>query len=101
MPILYHHPVSLTVAQSVRIILQAKEKDICTQQPIGCSTSNTFVVDLSKLDDRDDIRADGLGVWINKGVKSSYCNLQFQGDAVKSIKILDSKPSTKHSSCIA
>jgi len=68
MPILYHphHPVNLTIAQSVRIILQAKDKEIYTQQPIGCSTSNTFLVDLSQLDEHDDIRSDDLEVWINK-----------------------------------
>ena len=73
MPILFHHPVSLTIAQSVRIILQAKDEDICTQQPIaiGYFTSNSFLVELSQLDDCDDIRSDDLAVWINKGVKSS------------------------------
>ena len=96
MPILFHHPVSLTIAQSVRIILQAKDEEICTQQPIGCLTSNSFLVDLSQLDDRDDIRSDDLGVWINKGVKSSFCHLQFKDDAVKNIEVLDYKPSVKH-----
>jgi len=98
LPILFCNPVSLTISQSVRILLQAKKEEICTQQPIGCTSSNTFVVDLSKLDDRNDIRADDLGVWVNKGVKSSFCNVKFKDDRIKSVKVLDYKPSTKHSS---
>jgi len=98
LPILFCNPVSLTISQSVRILLQAKKEEICTQQPIGCTSSNTFVVDLSELDDRNDIRADDLGVWVNKGVKSSFCNVEFKDDRVKSVKVLDYKPSTKQSS---
>ena len=57
----------------------------------------TFLVDVSKLKDRDDIRADDLGVWINKGVKSSFCTITIQGDSVKSVTVLDYKPSVKSS----
>ena len=57
-PILYDHPVSLAVAESVKMILQTNDNMVCTQQPVGCSTSNTFLVDLSQLDERDDIRSD-------------------------------------------
>ena len=80
------------------MILQANDEEVCTQQPIGCSTSNTFLVDLSQLDKRDDIRSDDLGVWINRGVKSSFCNIQFQGDAVKKVEVLDFKPPVKQHS---
>ena len=67
----------------MRIILQAQETDTCMEQPIGCSSSMTFLVDASKLQDREDIRADDLGVWINRVVKSSFCTINIQGDAVK------------------
>ena len=80
------------------MILQANDEEVCTQQPIGCSTSNTFLVDLSQLDERDDIRSDDLGVWINRGVKSSFCNIQFQVDAVKKVEVLDFKPPVKQHS---
>jgi len=56
------------------------------------------VVDLSELDDGSDIRADDLGVWVNKGVKSSFYNVEFKDDMVKSVKVLDYEPSTKQSS---
>ena len=90
--------VSFTVGEAVRIILQAQEADTCTEQPIGCSSSMTFLVDVSKLQDREDIRADDLGVWINKGVKSSFCTINIQGEAVKNVTVLDFKPSVKRSS---
>lgn len=91
-------PVSFTVGEAVRILLQAQENKICTEQPIGCSSSMAFLIDLSKLDDREDIRADDLGVWINTGVKSSFCNVTFLGDAVQKVNVLDFKPSMNHSS---
>ena len=96
-PIFREGTVSFTVGSAVKIILQAQETELCSEQPIGCSSSMTFLVDVSKLKDRDDIRADDLGVWINKGVKSSFCTITIQGDSVKSVTVLDYKPSVKSS----
>ena len=80
----------------MRYLLEA-EREMCIEPPIGCSTSGTFLVDLSKLDHRDDIRADDLGVWINKGVKTSHCIVRFCGENVRSVTVLDCKPTIRSS----
>lgn len=96
-PIFREGMVSFTAGSAVKIILQAWETEICSQQPIGCSSSMTFLVDVSKLQDTDDIRADDLGVWNNKGVKSTFCTVMIQDDSVKNVTVLDYKPSVKSS----
>ena len=70
-------PVSFTVGEAVRILLQVQENKIYTEQPIGCFSSMAFLINLSKLDDREGIRADDLGVWIKTGVKLSSVMLRF------------------------
>ena len=55
-------------------------------------------MDLSKLDHRDDIRSDDLGVWKNQGVKSSYYSVRFQNDDVQSVRVLENKPAVMRSS---
>lgn len=88
-----------TIEDAVKILLQTPIESICTQQPIGCSSSKTFVVDVSKLDHRDDIRCDDLGVWKNQGVKSSYCSVRFHNDHdVQRVKVLENKPAVMRSS---
>ena len=87
----------MSVEDAVRIILQPHQ-NVCTQQPIGCRTSGTFIVDLSKLDDRDDVKADDLGVWKNQGVRSTYCSIKFESEDVKKITVLGSKPAVMRSS---
>ena len=65
---------------------------ICLKQPTGCFKSSTFIVDLSKLDHREDIRADDLGVWRNVGVKSTYYSISLDSNShVRRIKNLKSK----------
>ena len=96
-PIFSESVTSYSVEDAVKIILQPHQ-NVCTQQPIGCRTSGTFVVDLSKLDDRDDIKADDLGVWKNQGVRSTYCSIKFESEEVKKITVLGSKPAVMRSS---
>ena len=85
---------NLSVEDAVRIILEPHQ-NVCTQQPIGCHTSSAFVVELSKLDDCDDIKADDLGVWKNQVVRSTYCSIKFESEDVKKITVLDSKPAAQ------
>ena len=86
------------VGEAVRSILEAQDNEIYTDQPVGCSCSMTFLIDASKLSNCEDIRADDLGVWINKGMKSTFCLIKIQGDAVQKVNILDHKPSVKRTS---
>lgn len=67
---------------------------MCTEQPVGCLFSATFIVNQSKLQHRDDLRADDLGAWKNCGVRSTYCSVIFGGDdrVRRVVKIGNSKP---------
>ena len=42
-----------------------------------------FIVDLSKLDKPEDIRADDLGSWICNGKRSSWSVLNEDGDIIE------------------
>ena len=54
------------------------------------------MVDTSKLEDRSDILADDMGVWINNGVDTTYFAVSWCGDTVKAVK--HSPPSTSSTS---
>ena len=45
---------------------------ICSKQPVHVCRNVTFVVDLEKLEDPTDVRADENGVWIRKGSPVVY-----------------------------
>ena len=97
-PIFSTSDTSYSVEDAVRITLQPNQ-NICTQQPIGCHISSTFVIDLSALDERDDIKADDLGVWKNQGVRSTYCSIKWENDKIQKITVLgNNKPAVMRSS---
>ena len=61
--------------EAITLFFDVDNNLICTEQPTGCRFSATFIVDVSQLRHRDDIRADDLGVWKNCGVRSMYCSV--------------------------
>ena len=89
--ILPKHPTIIWKKQLKRFNHEVK-RDVGSKQPIGVVTSSSFFVDLSKLEHRADIRSDDLGVWINKGVRSTYSRILFD-DKIKKIVKMPSKPS--------
>lgn len=50
-------------------IFNPPKDSVCSKQPIGVTKSCTFIVNVGKLDHRNDIRSDDLGVWKNDGIK--------------------------------
>jgi len=50
-----------------------QEELLCSSQPVCVENNVSFVVDLSKLKDPNDVRADDLGAWKCTG----SCTLQF------------------------
>jgi len=48
---------------------------ICSKQPVHICRNLSFVVDLHKLDDPVDIRADENGVWVQKGSPVAYVSM--------------------------
>ena len=47
--------------------------DVCTDHPVGCMMNATFLVDTSKLQHPQDIKADDLGTFKNNRVQHRYC----------------------------
>ena len=51
---------------------QVPTAKICSKQPVHVCHNASFVVDLHKLDDPVDVRADENGVWMRKGSPVAY-----------------------------
>ena len=83
---------------AVEKIFNLPKEMICSKQPIGVSCSSTIFVDLSKLSDRADVRADDLGVWINQGVQSKYCSVQFEKNMARRIQKFACQPAVMRAS---
>ena len=61
-------------------------KVVCNNVPTSIHKNVAFVVDTSKLEDRSDILADDLGVWINNGVDTTYFTVSLCGNTIKAVK---------------
>lgn len=59
---------------------------IATSQPVGVKDNMAFIVDLSKLESEDDIRADDLGSWICNGKRRQQCSLDNFGRVIDIVK---------------
>lgn len=65
MPV-YEYPTKGYSREEIACILcdpALQEELICSSQPVSVENNVSFVVDLSKLKDPNDVRADDLGAW--------------------------------------
>ena len=69
---------SYGVDDAVKLLFNADQDVICSKQPVGCKKSATFIIDVSNFGHCDDVRADDLGVWCNKGVRTNYFRVSFR-----------------------
>lgn len=97
-PIYSSESVNYSAEDAIALFFSVGNDVVCTAQPTGCCFSATFIVDLSKLSHRDDIRADDHGAWKNCGVRSTYCSIALNSDGhVRRVKKM-AKPSVmRHS----
>lgn len=94
-PIYSNEAINYSAEDAVTLLFNAVSSDVCTEQPIGCCSTVTFIVDVPKLNHRDDIWADDLGAWKNCGVRSTYCSASFDSDnKVRRVKKIGSSPSS-------
>ena len=83
---------------AIGLFFNTNEDAICTAQPTGCRFSATFIVDTAKLNHRDDIRADDLGVWKNCGVRSTYSSVTFNSNEhVRRVRKMSKPAVMRHS----
>ena len=73
LPVFQCGRMEYTVAELVSILLGnvSKEK-VCKAQPVNVEHNCSFVVDLSCVNDPNDLRADDSGVWKHQGVRKSW-----------------------------
>ena len=53
---------------------------VCTEMPIGCETTSTFLLDTSYFQNALDIRADDNGKWHLNGRKSEFIGIDEDGN---------------------
>ena len=79
LPIFRHIPVNtkrvFTVEQIVKTLLDPKLEQsgkVCRKLPVSISHNVVFIVDVSKLDDPNDVNCDDMGVWRNNRVDTVF-----------------------------
>ena len=73
----------------VRLLLHPQlqsSKFISAKVPTSISESVSFLVDLDRLENRDDILADDMGVWKNNGVDTSYAHATLSAGKVMHVE---------------
>lgn len=71
---------ALLAEEIIKILFEVEESKICSQQPLSCLDTLSFVVDCDKMQHPDDIRMDDLGAWKNCGVHRSYFSVLFSSE---------------------
>ena len=73
LPIFEEGQQEFTVEQLVSFLLgDATSEKVCKSQPQAVKHSCSFLINLNCVIELADLRADGCGVWIHKGVRKSY-----------------------------
>ena len=73
-----------TTEEIVRILL--KPDRVCTKVPCSIACNVTFVVDTSKLGDKEDATADDMGVWKNNRVDTGYVRVSMAEDEITQVE---------------
>ena len=60
-------PAKYTARHIIKILLNPDESGVCCQKPISVTKSATYVVDVRKLPNQDDIKKDEFGIWKYSG----------------------------------
>lgn len=69
-----HQKRTISVEELAKILIMQDPNPV-TIQPINVCHNVTFLVDLTRLDDYDDIKADEDGVWHRKGSPNAYITI--------------------------
>ena len=61
-------------------MLNPIRKMVCTEVPMGCKTSSTFLLDTSCLANPQDVKADDNGKFHHNGKKVEFLEVDDEGD---------------------
>lgn len=73
-PLAYESPPPMYSEETILKILLDPRQDgntICSTWPVNVNSSSTFVIDISKLPNPDDVREDNFGKWKHTGSHQS------------------------------
>lgn len=81
LPVYKHTEQRYTTKEIVEVLLDKSIScsRIATSQPTSVQDNFVFIVDISKLDKPEDVRADDLGSWSCTGTRRSQCSVDEQG----------------------
>ena len=84
LPVYQYTKCRYNVQTIVEILLNSKLSlsKIATTRPVSIQDNATFVVDLSKLQKKEDIRADDLGSWRCNGKRFMKCEVDKKGKVI-------------------
>ena len=68
---IYSSSTHYSYNEAVKILFHYPEDKVCSKHSVRVESNATFVVNLSKLDHADDIKADDCGHWIHNGRKTT------------------------------
>lgn len=88
---IFSHKKNFTYSEAV---LSPCLDKVCAKQPIAVKQNAAFLVDLSKLEDVDDINSDDCGHWIHKGTKSTKTAVWKTKDKVLRVVCVDKQTKT-------
>ena len=75
-----------TYSEAVKILLNGEQSLVCSKQPVLVDDNYIFLVNLTSLDDPDDIKSDDCGHWVHNGHKSIYVAVKSQNGEVINVK---------------
>lgn len=83
-----------TYSEAVKALLDGNDSLICKKQPILVEENYMLLVDLSALDDPDDIKSDDCGHWIHNGRKSTTVTVKSRNGKVVDVKSITGRKSS-------
>ena len=75
-----------TYSKAVRVLLGGDDSLTCTKHPILVENNYMFLVDLTLLDDPDDIKSDDCGHWVHNGRKSTHIAVKCRNGKVTDVR---------------
>ena len=79
-PILRSSAPCFSNKEAFMLILEPTMDMVCTEMPIGCKTTSTFLLDTSYLQNALDVRADDNGKFRHNGRKTELIGVSDEGD---------------------
>ena len=89
-PVYEYPPSKYNAEHIIKILLTAKEEQICRSKPRMITRSATFVVDIRCLENQEDIKKDEFGIWNYSGSHPQVFTVNCKEDGYISVEKCES-----------